>query len=483
MRRGERRTPIGIAAGVVAATLLLSGCSMHVDAGSAAADEAESALSRIDGVASVRANGTNNLPFAGTASATVVTDDHLSDTALHDLTDAVGRWVHGRHSTTASIEADGYRFPVRSTAVLNARQLAVVDGLRHDDRWIGGDVQSPTAPGTVQPTPSIVLTVGKPADLVAGWDAVRQTGADSGWDEVEVSAEAWNAAPADVVDRYHPDFTIAEAGDTADVTRGDPTAEVEAFRQVQAAYPVTAAEVRPGRVHLHVRDLADVPAATAVVTRTAPDAVAVVDGGIVTKDDSGDPGERPGPSAFTEVDRLAAVATRDGVTAITEKPAWLSVTATGTDTALATAAALVAASPATSMGTIEVASSAAALEDRGDDGLLIRGSPARFVDAVRVAAQLPDFQPARAALFATNASVTVTVSGVDEVPALVAALKPVLPDGTRLQVGLRGEDSAASAGQLTLHGGTMTVDEPRSPAAEDETRSRLGPTVRDAWNG
>lgn len=85
-------------------------------------------------------------------------------------------------------------------------------------------------------------------------------------------------------------------------------------------------------------------------------------------------------------------------------------------------------------------------------------------------------------LFDANATVTVTVTKVDDASALAAALKPVLPDGTRLAVGIAGQPSETSA-DLTLRDGALGVDALRSESQRNDTRTRLGDAVRDAWNG
>ncbi|MBF4590205.1 hypothetical protein [Curtobacterium sp. VKM Ac-1395] len=85
-------------------------------------------------------------------------------------------------------------------------------------------------------------------------------------------------------------------------------------------------------------------------------------------------------------------------------------------------------------------------------------------------------------LFDANAAVTVTLTTAEDAPALVAALKPVVPSRTALQVQLAGQPSETSA-ELTLRDGTLSVDALRSVSERNDTRTRLGDAVRDAWNG
>ncbi|WP_139200654.1 hypothetical protein [Curtobacterium sp. MMLR14_010] len=486
MSRGRRRprlTAATTAAGVAIA-VMLSGCSMHVDAGSAGARKAEQALADIDGVRSVSGMGTNDLPFAGTVTAFVVTDDDLSDTELRTVTDEVGRWAvqHSGASVTysARIEADGFGFYVARHRSENTPVLAVVDDLRAGGHWLGGTISSGDGPGAGNG--SIQLDVERPSDLVRGWDAVQEVGAASGWKDVSLSADAWNTPETTALSRRNPDYSISNADSRTNDVNGDPSAEVAAYRAVTAKHTVTSASVQPGRLHVHLDDAADIADTAALIKQAAPETAALVDGGIITTDDSADDGERPDPGAYVEANRLARTIDRPGVSAIVLRPAWVTVTADGTDNALSAAATLAAASPAKPIQTLEVGSSKAALEDRGEDGLLLSGSPSRFSDAVDVGRELTGFLPTRVSLFDATASVSVSVAKVEDASALAAALKPVLPDGTRLAVDIAGQPVETSA-DLTLHDGALSVDALRSESQRNDTRTRLGNAVRDAWNG
>jgi hypothetical protein len=380
----------------------------------------------------------------------------------------------------AHIESDGFGFFVGRHASESKEILSVVDDLRGGERWLGGSVSAPDASGRAKG--SIQLDVRHPSDLVRGWAAVQRVGAASGWKDASLSAGAWNTPEKSALSRHDADYSISNADSRAEDVNGDPSAEVAAYRAVTAAHSVTSASVQPGRIHVHLADAADIADGAALITSAAPDTAALIDGGIITTDDSGDDGEKADPGEYGEANRLAQTVDRPGVAAIVVKPAWVTVTADGTDNALSAAATLVAASPTKPIQTLDVGSSKAALEDRGEDGLLLSGSPSRFSNSVEVGRQLTGFLPARVSLFDANASVTATLTTADDAADLVAALKPVLPDGTGLQVRIAGQPSETWA-ELTLRNETLSVDALRSESQRNDTRSCLGTAVRDAWNG
>ncbi len=463
------------------ATVLLTGCSVHLNAGTAGEEKAERELSEIDGVAVVSANGLNSLPFAGTVSTRVVTDDGLSDAELLTLTDEVGRWA-SRHSGPGTsydsprIRADGFEFFLGRTGGETRRILDVVDPLRKGGRWLGGEISSDGPSGT---SPAYVsVFADDPADLVAAWDAAKGAAAASGWNDVSAQAAAWNEPPGDVLLPEHADLRIDDRPVGGGGPTGDPSAEVAAYERVVAEHRVTTASITPGRLHLHLADLRDVSDATAIVQRVAPDTDAVLDGGVVTKeDDPGVTGRTP-PSAdeYAEADRLAVVADGPGVTAIALRPERVEVTADDADTVLTTAAALAAAEPEDPVTSVSVQ------VDGDESGLAVTGSPAHLAEAVAIAQQLQGFQPARAGVTATNASVEAAVQDVSEVADLVRPLRSLLPEGTAVLVRSAGRSLDAAA-SLTVVDGVLTVDPLPSGETSTPERTELGEAARDAWAG
>lgn len=386
--------------------------------------------------------------------------------------------------------ADGFDFPVERRASENDDLLVVVDRLRGDDRWLGGDVEAPSDSGTGGGR--IALTVRDADDLVSGWEAVRRTATSSGWDTASTSA-SWSADESDDSSSYQtPDLRIANDVAGTDDTVGDPAPEIAAFERVRAAHEVTRASVTPGRLLMHLAELDDVGEATALARQAAPHAQVIVDGGIVTKDEPRGDDDLPDADDYAEADRLAAVAVRPGVTAVSVTPTWLRVTVDDPDDVLATATALAAAAPADPVTSIRVGPQ----DDAGDgtddavdrdaaddaDRLSVSGSPAMLDASIRVGTELRGFLPASSEQFDTNQSVAATLSDAGQVPAFVEAVEPVLPDGTGLHVRLADRGTGGIT-DLTLRDGELTAEPLRDGGERGSDRTDLERALRDAWNG
>ncbi len=469
MLRGRRRTRLAAAATVTAAALLLTGCSAHLDAGSAGANKLQTELSRIDGVREVDTDGKNTLPFTGSASATVYTDDHLPNRKVQQITDEVGRWVashHGATSYSARIDTDGFNFTVADKAKDNAQTLRVVNSLRGDDRWLGASMYGNNSWWDID------LQAKNPADLIPAWTAVQKAAEDSGWDEVDPEASAWNKPAHATAIRYDPDYNISGS---------DPSVEIRAYQQVSAKHPVTSAIMKTGSIRLHVADSADVADAEATIAAAAPATAALVDGGIIRKSTNSSSDSLPSPAEYKEADRLAAVADRPGVTAIDEKPDWLIVTADGTENALAVADALAAADPQSPMGTIRVGSTADAAEDRGSDGLMVSGTANRLGEAASLGKIAAGYLPARAAAYTDRVTIDGTVQEPSGAGTFARALEPALVDGDSFTVDVAGDEDDDNSVTFTVSGGALTVEEPFGYATPGSDRDSVVTAVQDAW--
>ena len=122
-------------AGALAVALLLSGCS-GVNAGSAAEASFTGQFASDPDVASLDLRSSNDLPWVGSTSGTVVAREGLDETQLRDLTDRVGSYLAAHRDNTGAfgIEADGLSFPVAGDRAANERTLEIVSELRGDAR-------------------------------------------------------------------------------------------------------------------------------------------------------------------------------------------------------------------------------------------------------------------------------------------------------------------------------------------------------------
>ena len=240
---------------------------------------------------------------------------------------------------------------------------------------------------------------------------------------------------------------------------------------------------------MHLADLDDVGDATALARQVAPGAQVIVDGGIVTKDEPRSDDDLPDADDYAEVDRLAAVAVRPGVTAVSLTPTVVDVTVDDPDEVLATARALVAVEPADPVTSIRVGPQKAA-DGTGDaadqdlasdaDRLPVDGSPAMLDASIQVGTKLRGFLPASSEQFDTNQSVVATLSDAGQVPAFVEAVRPVLPDAppvveseTELQAACRATWTAYAMAYRERHG-AMPVRNAKVNANVKQLVKRLG---------
>ena len=128
-------------AGALAAALLLSGCS-GVNAGSSAEASFTEQFGSDPDVASLDLRSSNDLPWVGSTSGTVVAREGLDETEVRDLTDRVGRYLAAHRDNTGAfgIESDGLSFPVAGDKAANARTLEIVAELRSDERLASADL-------------------------------------------------------------------------------------------------------------------------------------------------------------------------------------------------------------------------------------------------------------------------------------------------------------------------------------------------------
>jgi hypothetical protein len=319
----------------MAAAVALTGCG-DVNAGSASADEFEALLRDVPGVVDVEASGTNNLPWSGTASASVLVDDSVSDDRLSDIVDRIGGFLNeqSRHSGGATwrgvdLAVRGFTVSVLDRREDNATQLDLLGSLE-DEGVPGGELQL-SAAGADGTRDAVLNLVARPGeDFLNAYDLARETAAAtpayaaaivSGWSDDGLDPTMSDADDVPLGFRDPQDdarFSISSgvAGDPR--SGGDPGPARTAFLAVAEQFTTTGASLTPSSLDLRIADVEDVTAATAVAEGAAPTITVDVQGGIVTWR-----GGTPSPEMLPVVQALSAV---PNVTAITASSDDLGVT-------------------------------------------------------------------------------------------------------------------------------------------------------------
>ncbi|MBO0980955.1 hypothetical protein [Microbacterium sp. SD291] len=141
----------------VAVIFALTGCG-PVNAGSAAADAFEQEYAGMDGVASVVAGGSNDLPFTGSVDATVTTDPGLSDARVDEIASDLSEYIASHSGIGWAVELTADRVTAgispddSSTAGMlsAARELAALPhvesarvGVTYDEQAVLVEVDAP----------------------------------------------------------------------------------------------------------------------------------------------------------------------------------------------------------------------------------------------------------------------------------------------------------------------------------------------------
>ncbi|SMQ63841.1 hypothetical protein SAMN06295909_0938 [Plantibacter sp. VKM Ac-1784] len=314
----------------MAAVLCLSGCG-DVNAASAAGRDFEQLLDGVPEVADVDTTGSNTLPWSGTASASVLMDDDVSDARLSAIVDRIGGFLNKQAKRSAGATWEGVDLTVRgfTLSVLdrradNATQLELLASLE-DEGVPGGELQLASA-GTDGARASSLTLVARPGeDFLAAYDLARSTAdatpayaaaivtgrSDDGVDPAEPGEDdADDAAPGlpdwDATAR----FSISSGADDDATASGDPGPTRAAYLAVAEQFEVIGATLTPDTIDLRIASVDDVAAATAVATGAVPADVAVeVQGGIVTWDDGVQSAEMlPVVQALSAVPGVTAIA-------------------------------------------------------------------------------------------------------------------------------------------------------------------------------
>ncbi|WP_426738353.1 hypothetical protein [Plantibacter sp. 2H11-2] len=363
----------------LAAVLGLSGCG-DVNAASAAGRDFEHLLDGVPEVADVDTTGSNTLPWNGTASASVLMDDDVTDDRLSAIVDRIGGFLNEQAKRSGGATWEGVDLTVRgfTLSVLdrradNATQLELLASLE-DEGVPGGELQLASA-GTDGARASSLSLVARPGeDFLDAYDLARATAdatpayaaavicgrSDDGVDPAGPDEDdADDAAPGFTNWDGDARFSISSGVDDDATVSGDPGTIRAAYLAVAGQFEVIGATLTPATIDLRVSSVDDVAAATAVATGAVPAYVAVeVQGGIVTWDDGVQSADM-----LPVVQSLGAV---PGVTAIAASSDSVRLTVAGPGAGR------------TALDVLDALPEASVVESLGIDGPVVSGSPGTF---------------------------------------------------------------------------------------------------------
>ncbi|KQM16165.1 hypothetical protein ASF83_09850 [Plantibacter sp. Leaf171] len=326
-----RHRTIRIAAAALVATAAaagLTGCG-DVDAGSAAASAFEELLDGVPDVVDVDASGSNDLPWSGTASASVLIDDAVTADHLGEIVDRIGGFLSEQSKRSGGATWEGVDVSVRgfTVAVLdrredNATQLELLASLEAEG-VPGGELHLFPVGADGGRASSLTLEARPGEDFLDAYDLAGETaeatpayadavltGRSDDGDPIGSGAdEATNATPGSPEQGEAARFSISSGDDDDPTASGDPNGSRAAYLAVAEQFAVIGATLTPDTLDLRIANVDDVAAASALATGSLPTDVSVeIQGGIVTWDDGVE-----SPEMLPVVQAVGAV---PGVTAI-----------------------------------------------------------------------------------------------------------------------------------------------------------------------
>lgn len=497
MSRGIR--VVGRSVAAVAALVVLvavSGCTNHLDAGTDGADAFAAHFRSVAGVQRVRGGGTNDLPFSGSATVRVVLDDRLPDDDLTALVDDMGEYMathsNGSLSWSGTVTVDGWTLPLVAKRTPNHRVLAGLEQVRHDDRFVGGEIDRSSG---------VALHAAEPTDLVAAWDEARtlarttglssdRTVSYSGTDTDSDTSDPATATPwADA--RWVLSSSDTDARDFPEIARPDAgTRQTPRPTTVPDADPSDADELR-SRVARVMADpevdgavltptTVSVRATTAAAQRDVRDRVArqIPDGAALLV--SGGAVHRTGAGDYSQTDRVADAVARTGasVSRVEATPTGVGFVVSDLAAADAVAGAVRSAGDVDGVERVVIASDvdglSATRQPRG--GFAVVAAPSTIGQAVAVSTALASSAPALVE-FPTgrggDTELWLSVRSTADFPRLARALRPLGLDGARTQIRLARDGSVLNC---TI-GDTLEV----SRAGEDDQDRRNRTALQNAW--
>ncbi|MBD8101700.1 hypothetical protein [Plantibacter sp. CFBP 8775] len=481
MQQNRTIRTVATALFTVAAVLGLSGCG-DVNAASAAGRDFEQLLDGVPEVADVDTTGSNTLPWSGTASASVLLDDDVTDDRLSAIVDRIGGFLNEQAKRSGGATWEGVDLTVRgfTLSVLdrradNATQLELLASLE-DEGVPGGELQLASAGTDGARAASLTLVARPGEDFLDAYDLARATAdatpaytaavvtgrSDDGVDPAEPGEDDADDAPPGFPN-WDGDarFSISSGVDDDATVSGDPDTTRAAYLAVAEQFEVIGATLTPDTIDLRIASVEDVAAATAVATGAVPANVAVeIQGGIVTWDD--------GDQSADMLPVVQALGAVPGVTAIAASSDRLGITVSDPMAGRAALDALDALPAASIVESLRIGGPVAS----GDPGTFsVSGSRAEAASLFTLVEQLT--ASGSLASFESSADrLQVDVRAADDATlgAAIGLVKAGIAPGTWTRIGVDGEPGTwwfDAANTITIDASEYADESPEETALRE----------------
>ncbi|WP_285728077.1 hypothetical protein [Psychromicrobium xiongbiense] len=489
MKLSARRFParVTVLLMVIAALLATAGCG--VNRGSQGAADFKAAMEAIAGVDKVTTGGTNDLPFAGAVSGTVILQADLSPDAVETVVHEVGKYLNdhsgaGLSFRDVSVAADDFTLAVAQSRETNTGIVGLYRKLRADPDIVGADlgISGPKGEGAFSLRSSVSDFLGAYRKAVE----LRDT---------HPVARTWSVT----VTSTNAKVSLSEV-DSRGVT-GAVDAAVAAYQAALAVAPVTSATLDPASAALVIGSPALVVSAFDAATKSSPALTVRVTGGAITR--SGAAG--PAPTDALLADAVA----HPGLVSLTltEKSTWYELPLQTPELRAASVrdltSRLLTIPQYTQLTQIGIR---AGQETSRGDFFQVSAAPSQLADRVRIATAVAAYNPkffdptGSSQLFPQTGPglllrlpATLADATPDDLKALAKSLRPAVPAGLQVvvlssspPVGSAQNSPSAVIGGFTT-GGQISVSHPqggcgsRCPAIP-QTVTTLAQALEDEWN-
>jgi hypothetical protein len=234
---------------------LLAGCA--IDKGTALAADFEEDWADTPDVAEIDTYGANTLPFAGSATGTLILEDGTSADRVAELANELGEYVADHGEVTGEISADGITFAVAPDSERTGDVVALWESLAADDRVTSGLIDNGYQNEDVWNIEIIA------ADAAGALALFKDMVADA--DPYRPFSSAVTSLLVNTGRGTSPSLTV-ETGQDGNV----PAEALAAYEAVAARYPVARGELAPDRAGIVVAAGTDLDQAGELARNAAP---------------------------------------------------------------------------------------------------------------------------------------------------------------------------------------------------------------------